>query len=268
VAADVGEAVAGLPDLVDQVSAVAAKVEALELEGLLTRLTDLAESADGILDTEGARRLPETVSAAFEGIGTTVEETNAFLAELRAAGAIDTLTQAIEEVDAAAADVGEAVAGLPELVEQISAVAAKVEATEIDALVAELTGLVESAEAIVGTESAQALPQSLRQTLDEVSQALAELRAGGTVESVNAALASAQQAADSVAQASQELPGLVNRTEAVLREAELALAGLADSGALNREARAALREVSRAADSVRSLARTLERKPNALLTGK
>ena len=121
---------------------------------------------------------------------------------------------------------------------------------------------------MIGTQAARELPQSLKMALDQVGQALAELRDGGTVAAVNAALASAERAATSVADASSELPALVQRTEAVLREAELALAGLADTGALNREARATLREVSRAADSVRSLARTLERKPNALLTGK
>ncbi len=267
-AADVGTAVEGVPDLLAKIEAVAAKAEALDLEALLAQGTDLVASASTILGTEAAKALPQTLTTALAGVDTAVAEATALLADFKEADAVANLSQAIQSAGEAAEGVSAAVEGVPDLVAQIEAVAAKAEAMELDALVAEVTTLVESADALIGTEAARALPESLNAALDEVGLALEELREGGTVESVNAALASAQTAAEAVASASSDLPGLVQRTEAVLREAELALASLAESGSLNREARATLREVSRAAESVRSLARTLERKPNALLTGK
>ncbi|PRY24186.1 paraquat-inducible protein B [Aliiruegeria haliotis] len=267
-AAEVGESVAGVPDLIERIDAVVLKAEALDLEGLLDQAKGLAESANTLIGAEATRALPETLSEALGGVDDAVQQATTLMSDLNEADAVSKLTGAIESASAAAADIGTAAEGLPDLIDQIRAVAAKAEAMDLDALVDEVTGLVESADALIGTAAAQALPESLNAALDEVSGALSDLREGGTVESVNAALASAEQAADSVARASSELPDLVRRTEAVLREAELAMAGLAESGALNREARAALREISRAADSVRSLARTLERKPNALLTGK
>lgn len=267
-AASVSEAVKDVPALLQRIESVAAKAEALDLEALLAQATGLVENANGILGTEAAKALPAQLTQALGEVEKAVTEATSMIAEFNEADAAAQLNEAIAAAGRAADGVSAAVEGVPALVEQIEAVAAKAEAMELDALVNEVTSLVESAEALIGTDAARALPQSLNAALDELGAALAELREGGTVENVNATLASARAAASSVAQVTDDLPGLVQQTEEVLREAELALAGLSDTGALNRDAREALRQVSRAAESVRSLARMLERKPNALVTGK
>ncbi|MFD0980492.1 MlaD family protein [Tropicimonas aquimaris] len=267
-AASVADAVQEVPALLERIEGVAAKAEALDLEALLAQATGLVENANGILGTEAAKALPAQLTQALGEVEKAVTEATSLIAEFNEADAAAQLNEAIAAAGRAADGVSAAVEGVPALVEQIEAVAAKAEAMELDALVNEVTSLVESAEALIGTEAARALPQSLNAALDELGAALAELREGGTVENVNATLASAREAASSVAQVTDDLPGLVQQAEQVLREAELALAGLSDTGALNRDAREALRQVARAADSVRSLARMLERKPNALVTGK
>ncbi|MDV7142289.1 MlaD family protein [Tropicimonas sp. TH_r6] len=260
-AQEIGTAAEGVPALVAEISAVAEDIASLELGGMVDEASGLIGSARELVSTEAAQALPESLRTAVDEVATAVSE-------LRSGGTIENANAALENVSELTADLSEAAANVPALVEDIRALTAQAAAMDLDALASEVTALLDSAEAVIGTEAARALPESLRLALDEIGTAVAELREGGTVESVNAALDSAEKAADAVADASSELPDLVRRTEAVLREAELALAGLSDSGALNREARETLREVSRAADSVRSLMRTLERKPNALLTGK
>ncbi|NDR56968.1 PqiB family protein [Aliiruegeria sabulilitoris] len=267
-AVEISTAASGVPELVDQIEEVAEKVASVDLQGLMDQVGGLATNASDFLSSEATKSLPEVLTKSLASVEGAVAEATTLLSGMNSSGAVDSLTSALAKVDTAAGDIGDAVEGLPALIDEARQVTEKAAALDFETLVSEITGLVESAEAMIGTQAARELPQSLKMALDQVGQALAELRDGGTVAAVNAALASAERAATSVADASSELPALVQRTEAVLREAELALAGLADTGALNREARATLREVSRAADSVRSLARTLERKPNALLTGK
>ncbi|WP_068109630.1 MlaD family protein [Tropicimonas marinistellae] len=267
-AADVSTSMEGVPDLIERIEAVAANVEALDLDALLARATGLIDSADAILGTEAAQALPAQLGDSLSGLDSAIAEVTSLLGRLNETDAAAQLETALAAAGDAAASVTDAVAGVPDLVARIDAVAAQAETMELDRLAEEVTALVESADALIGTEAARALPESLSAALDQVRATLDELRAGGTVENVNATLASAREAAGAVAQITDDLPGLVAEAEAVLRQANQALAGLAESGALNRETRNAMREVSRAAEAVRSLARTLERKPNALLTGK
>lgn len=260
-ASQIGEATEGVPALIDDIASLAEKVAALELASLVDQATGLVGSAREVVDSEETQAIPGALRKALDELGTAV-------ADLRAGGTVENVNAALENVSKATADISAATEGVPALIEDVRKVAEQAAAMELDALAAEATGLIESAEAVLGTEDAKALPGALKEALDEVGAAVGELRAGGTVDSVNAALASAEKAAEAIATASAELPELVRRVEASVREAEIALSSLSETGSLNREARSALREVSRAADSVRSLMRTLERKPNALLTGK
>ena len=117
-------------------------------------------------------------------------------------------------------------------------------------------------------EGTQALPATLTATLDEMRSVLAQLREGGVVENATAALGSARDAADTFAQAGRDLPGLIAEAEAVLAQARGTLAGYAADNGVGRDARAAMREVERAARAVSSLARAIERNPNSLLLGR
>ncbi|MFK7870244.1 MAG: paraquat-inducible protein B, partial [Roseobacter sp.] len=113
-----------------------------------------------------------------------------------------------------------------------------------------------------------ALPGSFATALDELSATLAELRAGGAVQNVNATLSSAREAADAVAVSSRDLPQLVTRMTAVLDEASATIAGYNRGDAISRDAQAALRDISEAADAIAALVRMLERNPSALIRGR
>ncbi len=131
-----------------------------------------------------------------------------------------------------------------------------------------INGLVTDARGFIGSDDIQALSANLNKTLADLRTILAQIREGGAIENANDALASAKGAADNFAAATDDLPGLIKRAEQVLMQASETLRGYEASDGLARDARAALREVEKAAQAVSSLARAIERKPNALLTGR
>ena len=131
----------------------------------------------------------------------------------------------------------------------------------MQALIERVTGLVGSADDLLGSSDTQELPASVSAALDEVSAILAELRDGGAVENTNAALLSAREAADEIAAATEGLPELIRRANALIAQADTTLNGFEGTSPAIRDARDALREVQEAAAAVQSLARALERSP-------
>jgi paraquat-inducible protein B len=221
----------------------------------------LLQDARGLLGSESTQAVPETLA-------TTLKELETLITTLNEQDAAGELLAAFTAVQGASADFGTAIEGVPTLVERINAVAAKAEELPLEALTEELTGLVASAEAVLGTEAAKALPESLGAALEELSNVLTELREGGATENLNKTLASARTAADSIAKSAEDLPGVVDRLNATLAQANSTLTAYDKSSDLNRDARAALRAVQAAAQDVSSLARAIERQPNSLITGR
>lgn len=267
-ASEVGTAVEGVPALVGQIQEVAAKAAALDLQNLLGQVTAVADSARQVLDTDAARTLPQNLSSALEQVAAAAGQAGSVLEEVQTAGTVATVSQAVQSAGAAAEDVRTAFAGVPGLIDGADQVVAKVQAMELDTLAAAVTDFVSSADALIATEDARALPASVNAALDQVAAALDELRQGGTVANVNEALASTRKAADAVASATVDLPSLVAQVEQVLRSVEQVMGSLSETGTLNRDARDALRQIGRAADSMTSLTRMLERKPNSLIIGR
>ncbi len=121
-AEDVGAAVDGVPALIEQLNAVAAKAEGLPVEELTTELTALVASADAVLATPGARDLPASLNDALEEIDLT-------LRELREGGAIVNTNAALASARDAADAVAVSAQDLPALVERISQVFSQASAT-------------------------------------------------------------------------------------------------------------------------------------------
>ncbi|MEM7521393.1 MAG: MlaD family protein, partial [Pseudomonadota bacterium] len=274
---------AGVPDLVAQIDALAEKAENLALEDLIAEVTKLTRSADALLSSEATAALPAELQSVLS-------EVNAVLGELKAGGAVDNLSsilastrgtaaalerdfptivanlsRTLEDASSAATAVEASVAGVPQLVTQIEAVAANLETLEVDELINELAELTRSAEAVIGTDDAVALPGALRRALDEVNATLAELRRGGAVDNVNQTLASARNAADSIAISTRDLPQIVDRLTALFDQAGRTIQGYNRGDEVSRSVLAALRDIQKAAEALESLARTIERNPNSLL---
>ncbi len=280
-----------IPTTKSEISDAAATVEGvfnrinnLPIEELLNSAIEFLDSAEAFVSDEDLRETPQDLRALLgdvRGIVTSQDVQNIPVTLNAAIGRFETLLSQLEKdqlatrlaaaVDAAAdaaKGVTASVEGVPALVTELEAVAAKASALPLDALTTQLTALTASADEILGTEAARQLPADLGAALKEINATLAELRQGGAVTNINATLESTRKAADAVATSTQDLPALVDHIRRVFDQASATIAGYNKGETLSRDAQAALRDISKAADAMTSLARMLERNPDALIRGR
>lgn len=282
---------AELSDVQATAEGVMARINDLKIEELLESATafldsatSLAQSEDlrampgelnglfgdvrGIVNSDEVRGLPAQAAALMTELQATVTDLRAVVAKVEDAQAVERVLAAVDAAKAAAEGVGTGVEGVPGLVDRLSAVAEKAEALEIEDLLAELTGASGAARDLLADERTRDLPEVLAGTLRELEAAISELRAGGTVENINATLASARSAAAAIEEAAADLPGIVERLNGLTQQARTTLADYDGDSELNRTARAALRDIQDAARALEQLANTLERKPNSIILGR
>lgn len=260
-AAAVADVTGGVPALIDQITAVAQKAEALPLEALTQELTDVAAAIASLLESDGAQSLPGVLGGALG-------EVEATLRDLRNGGSVENLNAALASAREAADAVAASTQGVPALIERIEAVAAKALDLPLEDLSVELTDLAAATATLLESEAAQNLPGDLGGALGEVEATLRDLRAGGTVDNLNATLGSARDAAGAIEEAANDLPTLVARMRAVLDQAGRTIAGYDQGATLSRDVESTLRDIQNAANALESLARTIERNPSALIRGR
>ncbi len=282
---------AEISDVSATAEGVMERINNLPIEELLEAATVFLTSATALTENEDIRAIPGDVRGLLADVRTVTgsEEIQALpaqaselLAELQAlstdlraiadsieaAGAVERLMAAVDAATEAATGVGTSVEGVPALVERLTAVAAKAEALEVQELIAELSETVEAARVLLADDGTKALPARLGDTLAELEAALVELREGGAVENLNAALASASSASAAVEDAAADLPDVIRRLEQLAAQTSATIAGYGENSELNRSARAALRDVQDAARAIEDLAQTLERNPNSIILGR
>jgi paraquat-inducible protein B len=273
-----------LPDFTATAEGVLERINALPIEELLQQAIATLASVEELARAESTVAVPQSAAALLEDVRSLVndEATRALpgelraavtdlrdvVSDLRAAGTLDNLAAAVERANAAAANIATASEDFPELVAELRAVAEKANSLEAEELVAAATRVLDSADAVLDSDAARALPESLGGALDEVRATLGELREGGTVANANATMASAREAADAVAEAAAGLPALSARLDALVGQAEGLVAAYGERSSFNADTLSALREIRAAARAVAQLARTIERNPNSLLIGR
>lgn len=273
-----------VPRVVDQINALAARIEQMPIEELLTSGDDLIASVDALVRSPGATEIPANLNASLE-------EVRGLLSELRAGGAVADATASIaslrqitgqlaasdlaarinevaDQATQAIGNVNTASAELPALLRSLLDLSNRANSLPLDELATEATQLLATADELLGTEGTRQLPASLGGALDELRATLAELRAGGAVENVNSALASAEEAADAITRAVADLPPLVARLNALAQRADAALATIGPDSQVNRETLSLLRQVSQTAKSIDDLVIALERRPNSVIFGR
>ncbi len=282
---------AEISDVSATAEGVMERINNLPIEELLEAATTFLTSANALASDEDIKAIPsdvrglvadvravsgsEQVQALPGQASELLKEFEALTADLRrvvekieAANAVDRLLAAVDATTEAATGVGTSVEGVPALIERLNAVAAKAEALELQELVAELSEAVQSARLLLSDEGTRALPARLGDTLAELEAALTELRAGGAVDNLNSALASASAASAAVESAAADLPDVIRQLEHLAAETSAAVSGFGENSELNRSARAALRDVQDAARAIEKLAQTLERNPNSIILGR
>ena len=219
----------------------------------LDQIGRLAETADGVLGAEGVAELPATLNG-------TLAELRSTAATLREGGAVESLNATLASARDTLASVEAAADTLPATVERLSEAA--------DGALTNVSGLAETARGVLGADGVDRLPATLEGTLAELRALSADIRQGGAVESLNATLRTAEAALVSVDSAAQSLPALVGRLNSAADGLQEVVRGYSTDSRVYEDLRAVLREASATAEAFRSLARTIERRPNALLTGR
>jgi paraquat-inducible protein B len=268
VAVDAGTALEGVPALIDQITAVAAKAEALPMEDLVTQVGGLIDNIDRLISSDDARALPRDIVATLGNLRSILTDVEGGGIIANANATLVSAREAADQIASTAAQADGALAGLPALIDQVTALTAKADALPIEDFVAQATAVLQSAESLIASDALQALPADLSAALADLQLVLTDVREAGVIENANATILSARQAADQIAAAAADLPGLIDRANALLNSAATAVAGLSETSSVVRDARDAMREVTRAAEAVAALARTIERNPNSLIFGR
>lgn len=260
------------------------RLSSLPIEDVLGAVTNFLNSATALVSSPELRETPgevrdlvaearrligsEQIQAVPEQVAGLIADIRALTQGLRDSGVDEKLATALERASEAAAQLGGATAGVPELVASIRAVAEEAAQVQFRELGDRAAALMAQVEGLAGTQDLRATPGRVNEALAELSGLLQTLREGGAAETLNQTLASAQSAADGVARASDQLPELTRRLDTVLGRLDAMIATYGERSTFNAETLSALRELRRTASAVGSLARTLERNPSALLTGR
>lgn len=282
--ANVNDASAELPELMASLTRLSDRAAALPLEDLTAQATALIGDVDALIKSDAVAGVPVEVEASLRELrailaefrsGGTPESINATLASVRAVAddlAASDLGARVESVTAdasqAARNVSAASEDLPELIEELTRLSRQAADLPLEDLVISSTATLDGLEALLVDQGLAEVPPRLAATLAEIEAILAELRAGGAVENVNATLASADAAADAVTTAAAELPALVDQLSQTAAQADAALASVGPGSDINRDTLLLLREVRDAARAVNALVSALERRPNSLLFGR
>lgn len=215
-----------VPDLVTDLRGLIDKVDKLEAEKLIASATTFLNSAEAVIGSKETLALPAELTAAVTELRTAITAFNT-------QGAVAKLVATLENADTALTSISVASKDAPALIADLKAVAEKARDLNVEDLIAAATGLVSKADTILAAPDAKALPATLNTTLTEMRDILAELRKGGAVANVNAALGSARDAADklvktlesadttlaNVSTASEKVPALIDDVKAVAEKA-------------------------------------------------
>ncbi len=282
--ANVSAASENLPRLIDSLSALSDQAAALPLDELVTSASALVAQAQALVADEAVAAVPARVNAALAELnalltrireGGAVENASAALASIRtladeaaAAGLVASLPTVLQEVRLVAGNVSAASTDLPQLIDTLTRLSDKAAALPLDALTVSATEALDAIDDFLATDSAQSVPDALGAALEEARGILADLRAGGAVESLNATLASAEQAAAAFSTATADLPALIAELRSAAERASGAIDTIGPGSEINRDTQLLLRDLREAARAVDDLVTALERRPNSVLFGR
>ncbi len=207
-----------------------------EVRRLISKLSDggAVESLNATL--KGAEAALKTVDGEVEK---TLSEAQSLISDLRTGGSVENVNKTLAEVNALFQDLREGGA------------------------VENLNATLKSADGAL-----QSVDGVLADTLVEVQALMKELREGGAIESLNATLKSADSALNSIDSAVSTLPELAKRLNATADSLQAVVSGYDTNSRFYGDVRGVLNDISSTADSFRSLARSIERNPSSLITGR
>ncbi len=273
-----------ISDVAATAEGVLARINALPVEELMDGAIDLMDSIERLANDEATVAVPSSLVALLEDsralitdedlqavpgdLRDVITDIDAIVTRATEVDLVGDLDIALENAARAAANIEEATESLPAIAAQIEELTAKANALELESLVVSSTETLNAIETFISNEDTSALPASINIALDEMRGFLVEVREGGAIENVNAALESANQAAQAVEDAVSTLPALSARANQLVAQTEAVIESYSERSRFGAETLATLRDIQAAADAVSSLARAIQRNPNSLLTGR
>lgn len=273
-----------ISDVAATAEGLLARINALPVEELMDGAIDLMDSFERLANDEYTRATPAALVALLDESRALInsEDIQAIPGDLRnVIGDLDSLVTEANEVgliadlDAAVATAGQAATNieiatqnLPQITADIEALTTRANELELEALVASATASLNAIDGFLGTDDAVAFPAEANAALATMRALLDDVREGGAVENVNAALASANEAARAVEDAVSTLPALAARASELVDQTEAVVNSYSERSRFSAETLATLRDIQEASDAISSLARTIERNPNSLLIGR
>lgn len=242
--ASVGTAADGVPELLNQVDALSARVQSLPLDELVASSTRLVDGLDAFVRSDEMASLPASVSASLTDLrgvvddlrnGGAVTNLNASLASLRemsdqlaAAKLAESLQRVLSEADKTVNTVGTAANRLPELIDSLAGLSENARALPLDELVSRADQLMTTADDLLKAEGVQSLPGELGASLADLRGLLEQLKTGGAVDNLNATLASARMVSDQIAAAriAESLQAIIDQAKAATADVSAATVGL------------------------------------------
>lgn len=273
-----------ISDVAATAEGLLARINALPVEDLMDGAIDMMDSIERLANDDATRGVPASIVALAEetrglvasddiqaipgDLRAAITDLNALIDEAEETGLIANFDAAITTANAAMENIEVATRNLPEITAQIEALTARANTLEFEALITSAADTLSAIESFIGTEDAVALPGTLNSALDEMRLFLTQVREGGAIENVNAALASANDAARAVQQSVQTLPGLAARANQLVAQTEAVIESYSERSRFGSETLQTLRDIQDAADAVTALSRQIQRNPNSLLTGR
>ncbi|HCQ66423.1 MAG TPA: paraquat-inducible protein B [Rhodobacteraceae bacterium] len=275
--ARVGDATEGMEGLVDRVSN-------LPIEELMTSAIGALESVQQLAGSPDALQLPananglisdarglvgsDEIRIALADFQAATTDLRAMTDEIRNSPGLANLLTALESSQQITDGLAAFSEGLPGVLDSVAVITDEIREVPLAELVGSLDQVTQQLQGFLGSESIDDLPEAIRGTLEELQNALTELRTGGAVENLNKALAAAQGSMEAIEIATELVPEVVSRLDSTARTLETAVSGYAPGSRIQVDITNALRNISEAAAAFRSLSRTLERDPSSLITGR
>ena len=273
-----------ISDVAATAEGVLARINALPVEELMDGAIDLMDSLERLANDEATVAAPASLVALLDearalvaaddtqaipsDLRATINDLNALVTSVADADVVSDLDAVLVTANAAVTNIQTATENLPQITAQIEALTAKANALEIQPLLDDASETLASINAIVSSQDATALPGTLNSALNQMDQFLSEVRKGGAVENVNAALASANAAAQAIETSVSTLPALSARASQLVVETQALVDSYGERSRFGVETLQMLRDFQEAANAATALARTIQRNPNALITGR
>jgi paraquat-inducible protein B len=261
----VEELMSGAINMMSSFERLAKNEDLIAVPGSVTALLDEARNLVGNADLQA---MPADLRSVVNNFGRTITDLNAIIAQASDADVMDSLIGTITSANLVVSNIEVATRNLPAITARIEELTDKLFAVEIARMVDAATKTLTSMDTLIGSDATADLPASLSAALDEMRLFLGEVREGGAIENVNAALASASAAAQALETSVSGLPALSRSAAQLVAETEAVIKSYGDRSRFGAETLGTLRDIQSAADAVTNLARTIQRNPNSLLTGR